>query len=83
MSGVDFIVLEVFDLAGRAGLLVTGTLLSGDVKGGAVLRVGPENRPVHVLGIELAGNSFGGRMTLIVDRRDGDLLAKGCHLVGD
>jgi selenocysteine-specific translation elongation factor len=82
MSSVSFVVADVFDLKGRAGLLVAGDLLSGEVCSGDVLCDSTNGRRVRVLGIELLGKGDSSEVTLIVDRRDADSVRQGCRLIG-
>ena len=68
MSGINFVITEIFDIADRGGLLVAGTVNSGTIASGAVLRDCATGERITVLGIEFARPSGPNQVTLIVDR---------------
>ncbi|MDH6127445.1 hypothetical protein [Kitasatospora sp. GP82] len=77
-----FSVENIFDLKGRTGVLVAGSVESGLVKGGMTLHDVSTGRQVRVTGIEFhAGSSLPGSATLVVDRRDTDSVRVGAVLV--
>jgi len=82
VSKVSFMVLEVFDLAGRSGLLVSGRLVTGVVARGDVLRESESGALINVLGVEFPSVAHLDRVTLVVDRRDGAYLVSGRRLTG-
>jgi hypothetical protein len=50
----EFQVTDVFQISGRAGLIVTGTVLQGEVRPGTLLRDAASGCSFDLLGIELA-----------------------------
>ncbi|MGF7237543.1 MAG: hypothetical protein ACQSGP_21650 [Frankia sp.] len=64
MSGVRFVVENVFNITGRGGLLLAGRLESGVIEAGSVLRDAASAQPLHVLGLEF--HSAPGQPTIVL-----------------
>lgn len=80
MNDVDFTVTQVWDLPSREPLLVTGTLASGEINQGTVLRNTTTGAEITVKGLEFHAHR-GNEYTLIIDRRDAQNVQIGHHLV--
>ena len=63
---VRFVVEQLFDLASRGGVILSGHLDGGDVAVGTVLRAAASGKEVRVIGIEF--HTKPGKYAIIVDR---------------
>lgn len=79
MTTLRFRVDETFDVAGRGGLLVSGTGLGLDLVGVPVCRDEATGRHLHVLGVDFptAETRRTGRTVLILDRQDAEYATAG------
>ncbi|MGF6889491.1 hypothetical protein ABIA39_008955 [Nocardia sp. GAS34] len=80
VADVDFTITRIWDLSSRHALLVTGTLASGEINQGAVLRNSTTGGAVGVRGLELHAHR-GQEHTLIVDRDNREHVLIGHRLV--
>lgn len=78
-GGIHFVVADTFDLAARAGLLVSGTLRFGVIRTGETLYSATTAEPVPVLAVEFPTprDQATGRLTLLIDRAYAELLEPG------
>ncbi|HEY3868745.1 MAG TPA: hypothetical protein VGM10_10365 [Actinocrinis sp.] len=67
MSTTVFEVADIFDIKGRAGLLLSGRLVQGEISAGDTLRDHSSGATVHVISMEFHGPGDG-RFTIVVDR---------------
>jgi sulfate adenylyltransferase subunit 1 (EFTu-like GTPase family) len=79
-----FVVRDVFDLAGREGLIAPGQLQSGTIEVGDSLREVESGRSTSVVGIEFHSSpSLGdGSCTLVLERTDSFEIHPGSVLEG-
>ncbi len=80
MNDIDFTITQVWDLPSREPLLVTGTLASGEINQGTVLRNTTTGAEVVVRGLEFHAHR-GREYTLAVDRGDAENVQIGHRLV--
>ena len=84
---VRFVVEQIFDLAGRDGVILSGHLDGGDVAVGTVLRAEASDEEVRVIDIEF--HTKPGRYAIIVDRHGfvpskvGEVLIGPSRFAGD
>jgi hypothetical protein len=84
VDSIVFLVDEVFDLVGRAGVLVSGRPECGDIVAGQTLSEFASGGLVHVLGIEFPARPGAekSRVTILVERSSVAMgLVRGVTLV--
>jgi hypothetical protein len=83
MTTVRFTVGKTFDLQSRDGILVTGQLLTGVIRGGMTLQLESTDQPVRVMGLELlcSAGSEASKVTLVIDRADATGIQAGTVLI--
>ena len=82
MPAVRFQVERTFDLPQRAGILLAGIVLQGEIKGGMTLQNAATGQPVRVLGVEFLtpASQRLNRTTVLIDRRDATGITSGTEL---
>lgn len=85
MASSRFVIDQIFDLPSRAGLLVSGTLASGEIVAGTQLIDIASGKPILVLAVELATprrHGVEGAVTLLLPREHQGQLLEGGILEG-
>ena len=83
MTAIRFTVETTFDLPNRDGILVPGTLESGEIRGGMTLVVEGTRLPVRILGVEFQTPASVGtnKVTLRIERADAMAIKPGTTLI--